>query len=770
MTSASENGGVSASDAPRTDYDKPIIGSVGLLVEDCEMPDIDWEAYDDPVEPEKADGNNSEPTSEKPSSQPVVNERSDQVTPDPHSNAKDSPNADNRQGREKNLDISHSMAFLDLLEPDQNQKRVDSPPKLPQSEPVANGNDSNVAAENHPGGELHKAVQRPPNDDNGKTGRYFQSPSWRDRKQNRRKKTPGSANRLYCDLCDVYCTGQKTMNSHLKGRGHKGKARQKALDPINKELDKVYEDYDVKSRAEIQQRMEDKRRRDAANSAERPAQVRDGDMATGARPTRDTPPQPAPDAFGEDNMEIDSPAAPPPGEVPHRSSLEEARPPRSSAPSAATAGGIENGASASIQQNRDTETPEGATPTRSAPPPGITTEPRKATSADRENRPSEGVSAARNQAAGMREQSPPRAQRAGRGDPPRGPERAGRDEGMVKDASGAVAPPPLRVDAPPAIRLRSEPISPRLRSEPISPRLRSEPAPAALRGEVGRAGSARGEGLGARRDSEAPAHVRSQRTSSGGGAGGRVAQNVAGGAVGSNWVKPVAWDPYASMFDAALVGKEGKPVPDSVLDGVPSMSEWREMRHCVFEKGDDVDKLAFKLMQEILLSPTLGIQASALDDLDRALKKIGAPQFYSKATGGYSYRKDFPEKMWKREQRFIEGDEQWMKEQSAEDKAMHLFCENLHYTFEQGEDYEEVQQSMPFSSLPYRGGVTGFRSGVSKGMEREGGRTTKYEDSVELDKLFQAIHQDRIDRKNMELRRAYELSQARARGNGQVRQ
>ncbi|PXF44062.1 hypothetical protein BWQ96_06143 [Gracilariopsis chorda] len=675
----------SASDAPPAN-DKPIVGSVGLLVEDCEMPDIDWEAYDDPVEPDKPDGNNSDPSSEKPSSHPVVNERSDHVTPDPHPSAEAAPNGDNHPRRDTDFEVSRSLAFLDDIQSDQRPKQVDTPPKPTHPDHLANGNHSNTVPENSPDAELHNPVGRTQDDDNGKTGRYFQSTSWRDRKQNRRKKTAGSVNRLYCDLCGIYCTGQKSMAAHLKGRAHKGKVGQKELDSINKELDRVYEDIDMKSRAEIQQRMEEKRRLDAADSAVPSVEQRNIETPNASRPTQDVPLDPTEDVFGDDDMDIDTIAAPQPSGVPQRSSLEENQPTRTDIQSTAAQGNNEQRASESIQRMHDKEAPVTDAPAQNAPQSSSNVGSHK-TALEPEKRPSEGMSSATKKSSGMRERSPPRAQEPERSELPRATERAPKEGENAKEATPTVAPPSLRVDAPPAIRLRSEPISPRLRSEPISPRLRSEPAAAGLRSEQPRSPSLRSEPVpktNLRSEPLAPTNLRSRPANNVGSVGAGVSQNVTGAAVATNRVKPVAWDPYLSMFNPALVGKEGKRVPDAFLDAVPSMSEWREMRHCVFEKGDDVDKLAFKLMQEILLSPTLGIQASALDHLDRAIKKHGAAHYYSKATGGYSYRKDLADKMWKRERRFIEGDEKWMKEQSDEDKAMHLFCENVHYAFEQG--------------------------------------------------------------------------------------
>eukprot|EP00178_Gracilaria_changii_P021213 TRINITY_DN63139_c0_g1_i1.p1 TRINITY_DN63139_c0_g1~~TRINITY_DN63139_c0_g1_i1.p1 ORF type:complete len:594 (-),score=107.78 TRINITY_DN63139_c0_g1_i1:473-2254(-) len=205
-------------------------------------------------------------------------------------------------------------------------------------------------------------------------------------------------------------------------------------------------------------------------------------------------------------------------------------------------------------------------------------------------------------------------------------------------------------------------------------------------------------------------------------------------------LKAIPWDPFASEYDGSKVGQQGERIPQDFLDAKMSMSEWRELRRAVMEKGDDVDKLAFKIVVETLLSPTVGIREDALDAFDSAIKKMNNVHHYSKETGSYMRADAVPEKLWRREKRFVEGDEEWMKALSKEDKALHLLCENLCYMFDPGEDAEEAGREAHFSTLPFRGVVAGMRSNAGRmidGMSRRRGGDVS---AVESDELFLDIH------------------------------
>lgn len=52
------------------------------------------------------------------------------------------------------------------------------------------------------------------------------------------------------------------------------------------------------------------------------------------------------------------------------------------------------------------------------------------------------------------------------------------------------------------------------------------------------------------------------------------------------------------------------------------MHEWRNFRSAIFSQGTDEDRLAFKLLQELILSPTTGIPFSALAPLSSALQRV----------------------------------------------------------------------------------------------------------------------------------------------------
>ncbi|KAI0567829.1 pentachlorophenol monooxygenase [Gracilaria domingensis] len=203
---------------------------------------------------------------------------------------------------------------------------------------------------------------------------------------------------------------------------------------------------------------------------------------------------------------------------------------------------------------------------------------------------------------------------------------------------------------------------------------------------------------------------------------------------------PIPWNPFSAMYNASKFGKQGVRIPQDFLDERMSMSEWRELRRAVFEKGNDVDKLAFKILVEMLLSPTRGVREDALDDFNSAIKKMKNAHYFSKETGSYMRYDGVPEKMRKRDQRFVDGDEKWLDAQSNEDKALHLMCENLYYIFDQSENFEEMEGKVHFSAFPFRGSVAGARSGAIGRIDGVGGRRSGDVDAVENDELFREIH------------------------------
>eukprot|EP00178_Gracilaria_changii_P027787 TRINITY_DN914_c1_g2_i1.p2 TRINITY_DN914_c1_g2~~TRINITY_DN914_c1_g2_i1.p2 ORF type:complete len:741 (-),score=177.98 TRINITY_DN914_c1_g2_i1:729-2951(-) len=646
-TASSDNDGAANARVPSATAAQLEMDEFGLLPvpDDCAMPDINWEDYDDPHD-------NAPPTKPTPSPTP--------------------PSAPQRSAAPKSpepVPQDHALVMHDVEQAQRSRQAAD------------------VTAD-APSRDVAMSYEASQDDANGRTGRYYnqQKPVWQKRKFKKPPKKPATP--VFCELCGISVSCQKTMDIHIKGRAHRTKLSQKRLEAANKELDRSYEERDRRTLAELgitlNTNYDDKQAaapsspplREATNNAaiEAPAAAATDAAATdaaAARPSHDAepratvlsarknaaeakrvdaasprstpsaaPPERAREAISAQRMDIDSAA-----HTPH-------------APNAPVAAGA----------GRDADRAEANT--RAA-------EAREASRSDSGTRT--GAAAPAVTALGGRVSSAIRSA---------GAEKSGKFEGNG------------------GLRLRS--------GEPISPRLRSE--------------------------ATAQTGLRSERVVTG-----THGERGGGGEIGAV-LKPIAWDPFVKEFNASLVGKRGERVPQEFLDAHMSLSEWRELRRAVFEKGDEVDKLSFKIVAEMLLSPTVGVREDALTQLDRAIKRMRNEHYYSRETGSYTASTSIPEKLWKRERRFVEGDEEWMKQQSEEDKAMHLLCENVHYIFDQGEDYEVVAKKAHFSALPYRGGVTGFRSGVSK-VDGEGGRGSGDENCVEKDELFQQIHRFLVEQR-----------------------
>ncbi|CAN8069755.1 unnamed protein product [Agarophyton chilense] len=211
-------------------------------------------------------------------------------------------------------------------------------------------------------------------------------------------------------------------------------------------------------------------------------------------------------------------------------------------------------------------------------------------------------------------------------------------------------------------------------------------------------------------------------------------------------LKPISWDPFVGDYDVTKVGVQGERIPQDFLDASMSLSEWKELKRAVKEKGDDVDNLAFKIMVEMLLSPTVGVQEGALDGFNSAIKRMKNVHYYSRKTGAYMHSSCVPEKLWKRERRFLEGDQEWRTKQRSEDLALHLICENLHYMFGQGEDNTLPTRIYDPKELPFRGSMLGMRNMRTQLVSIDGSTTGTNNrmagnpEAVENDQLFRQIY------------------------------
>lgn len=114
----------------------------------------------------------------------------------------------------------------------------------------------------------------------------------------------------------------------------------------------------------------------------------------------------------------------------------------------------------------------------------------------------------------------------------------------------------------------------------------------------------------------------SQAREAGRGVGGAAAMNVAHGG---------AQDAYGSGGSSAAIeiGRAGCTPLAQLVDGGPEMavegfwneamqvSEWQHLREVAFLSGDETALLAYKVLQEMLLSPRIGVDESLLEGLSK---------------------------------------------------------------------------------------------------------------------------------------------------------
>lgn len=176
------------------------------------------------------------------------------------------------------------------------------------------------------------------------------------------------------------------------------------------------------------------------------------------------------------------------------------------------------------------------------------------------------------------------------------------------------------------------------------------------------------------------------------------------------------------------------------LDEKMPKSEWREMRHSVFNSptSTDVEQLAFKILQEILLSPVRGIQFDALKPLSNAIM-TGIPNHYAVPQEGVFARfSDLLKVMNGQNYKFRQGDLNWMKDQTPESLAVALFEENVDFVFKTYEDGECVQQQTK-EQFPSRGAFGTRRIPDRMSTGQDGDRLARYNDSVSDDMLFNSL-------------------------------
>lgn len=174
-------------------------------------------------------------------------------------------------------------------------------------------------------------------------------------------------------------------------------------------------------------------------------------------------------------------------------------------------------------------------------------------------------------------------------------------------------------------------------------------------------------------------------------------------------------------------------VPMDWLSQSMSISEWREIRWGVFKGGGtDVDQLAYKMAQEILLSPVLGIGVDSLKPLAQALAPAVGNQYAVPGDGIFARHSDL--------MRLLVG--AGSSDISHEQRmALNLFMENVEYTFKTYDHTEKPQELSLPQQFPARGsfGMKKELMANAPSMMTEDGLDKRYADSVENDNLYESL-------------------------------
>lgn len=178
------------------------------------------------------------------------------------------------------------------------------------------------------------------------------------------------------------------------------------------------------------------------------------------------------------------------------------------------------------------------------------------------------------------------------------------------------------------------------------------------------------------------------------------------------------------------------------LDGQMTLSEWRELRHNIFTHGDEYEQLAFKIYQDIVLSPMRGMPQEQIGPLGDFFAKLCADQFAVPNEGIFVRRSTVDEGVKVLGHEYTAGDEAWKAKQSKETLAACNFLDNLDYAINPLQDLDVLkltaaQQMFGRGLLPDR--RMGKRSGPGHG---EVEMKPKYDDAVEEDALIKRFHNE----------------------------
>lgn len=167
------------------------------------------------------------------------------------------------------------------------------------------------------------------------------------------------------------------------------------------------------------------------------------------------------------------------------------------------------------------------------------------------------------------------------------------------------------------------------------------------------------------------------------------------------------------------------------------VTEWRELRHSVLSGTSDVDKLAYKMMQELVLSPVLGINETLLAPLSNAMMSA-VNKHYVTPHGICAKLSDFPTGLLRMDPKYnseLKADADWSQYQTPEYLALCQFRDNLEYTFD-----NHRHQTKPTSSLrsdaPPRGSFGAKNQRKGPGVPVDGMSSPRYQDAVATDPLY----------------------------------
>lgn len=154
------------------------------------------------------------------------------------------------------------------------------------------------------------------------------------------------------------------------------------------------------------------------------------------------------------------------------------------------------------------------------------------------------------------------------------------------------------------------------------------------------------------------------------------------------------------------IGGNCSVIPREYLEGKISLAELCEFRHHLLLNGNDVDKLAFRILQELLLSPNLGLREDLVGPFSNAMTKATVNQYVSDKGEVCVSMQDIPELLKCRDPTVehvyqteqmgdVRGDvwdEGWERSKSEEDRALTMMHENIVYLFRSHDHIDSKDQ------------------------------------------------------------------------------